>query len=331
MFGNKLFSAENKIKKNNKMKKSNVIVIRHKAATDKNGKGNPTAVKEMLELAMLKLTAMDSVTEAWKKFISPHDIVGIKINTMAEDKGPCTQPVLAYAIAEQLINMGVKENNIVIWDRIWEQLVAAGYKINMSDKGIRCFGTNSFGKIPLIGKKHKRLQYEMVRKSFRSIKISFSKIFLNCTAIINVPVLKDHGIAGVTLSMKNFLGVIMNPSCFHEDINSKPYIPDLNTHFEIQKRYKLTICDALIGLYNGGPTGRPQWQWPYNGIIVGKDRVAVDSIGWKIIEAKRKEMKLKSLKEAGREPSYISIAAGSGYNLGTNNINQISLVEEELD
>ena len=42
----------------------------------------------------------------------------------------------------------------------------------------------------------------------------------------------------------------------------------------------------------------PQWTWPYNGLIVGRDPVALDYTGWQIIEKKRAEVGMKSLKEA---------------------------------
>ena len=46
-----------------------------------------------------------------------------------------------------------------------------------------------------------------------------------------------------------------------------------------------------------------------NGIIVGRDPVALDRTCHGIIEEKREEMKLPSLKRANREPKYISTAA----------------------
>jgi len=47
----------------------------------------------------------------------------------------------------------------------------------------------------------------------------------------------------------------------------------------------------------------PQWTWPYNGLIVGLDPVAVDYTGWQIIEKKRAEAGMKSLKEVRRAPT----------------------------
>jgi hypothetical protein len=45
-----------------------------------------------------------------------------------------------------------------------------------------------------------------------------------------------------------------------------------------------------------------------------------------MIEAKRKEMKLPSLKEAGIEPKCIATAADDEHQLGTNDLEKIQIV-----
>ena len=146
-YKNKILKASAEPISTEKSNKGKVVIVRHKAATDSNGKANPKLVQEMLDTAITKFTGRKLPTEAWKEFVSSDDVVGIKVNANAEDKGPCTLPALTYAIAKGLVSAGVKENHIIIWDKIWEQLVLAGYKINTSSKGIRCYGTNSLGSI----------------------------------------------------------------------------------------------------------------------------------------------------------------------------------------
>ena len=111
-----------------------------------------------------------------------------------------------------------------------------------------------------------------------------------CDAVINIPVLKDHGIAGVTIALKNFFGAIHNPNKYHEKLGD-PYIADLWLVPVIRQKTKLIICDALTAQYEGGPPYKPQWIWNFNSILVGKDPVALDYVGWDIIERKRKEKK----------------------------------------
>ena len=127
--------------------------------------------------------------------------------------------------------------------------------------------------------------------------------------------------------MKNFYGAIHNPNKYHDN-NCDPYIADLNSHPYIKDKLRLIICDSIIGLYNGGPGYKARWTWNYNAILLSQDPVALDSMGRKIIEEKRKEMGLKGLKEAGREPRYISTAARLG--LGIDDLEKVEIVEFPL-
>jgi len=305
------------------MGKSKVVVVRHPLATDENGKAQERIVQNMINRALTCITGKDSPIEAWKQFFTSSDIVGIKVNSVNQRKGPCTQPALVNAIVRGLVSAGVVENNIIIWDKYEDQLIKAGFKINKSTKGIRCFGTNSRWRI--FGKSIRFLQYELTSSRFGSIESHLSTILTkDCTAIINVPVLKDHKLAGITLSMKNFYGAIDNPSSYHKN-NCSPYIADLNMLPEIRNKLRLIIGDGLRALYHGGPVGSPQWQWNYNGIILGTDPVAIDYVGWQIIEEKRKKEGLPSLKQEGREPTYINIAANPEHRLGTNDPTRIAI------
>jgi uncharacterized protein (DUF362 family) len=138
--------------------------------------------------------------------------------------------------------------------------------------------------------------------------------------------LKDHGIAGVTIALKNMFGAIHNPNKYHLNIGD-PYIPDVFMLPSIKKKVRLTICDAMVAQYEGGPSYMPHWSWAYNGLIFSKDPVALDYTGWKIIEQERQKRGLKSLRELGREPTYISTAANASHRLGTNNPDRIELVQ----
>jgi uncharacterized protein (DUF362 family) len=130
-----------------------------------------------------------------------------------------------------------------------------------------------------------------------------------------VPVLKDHDLSGVSLGMKNFYGAIHNPNKYH-DYNCDPYIADLNAHPLIAEKLRIVICDGLKGQYHGGPASRPQWAWPAGVLLVGGDPVAVDRVGLELIERKRKEAGMDSLKDAGREAKYIFTAAERGLGIG---------------
>jgi uncharacterized protein (DUF362 family) len=270
-------------------------------------------VVKLVDTAMENFYRASSPQEAWQHIVKPDDVVGIKVNCLA-GKGISTNIELVEAIQERLLEIGVKPHHIIVWDRLNSDLERAGYKIYYGRRKSQCYGNDQIG-------------YSSDIYQYGSVGSRISKILLHqCTAIINVPVLKDHGIVGVTLSLKNFFGAIDNPNKYHDSFGD-PYIPDVNMIPEIRNKVRLTICDAITAQYEGGPPFMPQWTWLQNGVLVGTDMVALDQIGWNMIEEKRKENGIKSLKEVGREPTYISTAAGKNYGLGFNNQEQINLIK----
>ena len=77
-----------------------------------------------------------------------------------------------------------------------------------------------------------------------------------CDAVINLPVLKDHGIVGVTMALKNLFGAIHNPNKYHIDAGD-PYVADVNMLPPIRQKVRLTICDAITPSTKAGlPTCR---------------------------------------------------------------------------
>ena len=141
-------------------------------------------------------------------------------------------------------------------------------------------------------------------------------------APINVPVLKDHDPAGVSIGLKNFYGAIHNPNKYHD--NNYTIHCYLNIHPYINDKLRLIACDALTLLYQGGPANNPQHAIDYCGLLVSQDPVALDRIGVNLIEEARKEKGLPTLKEAGREPIHVATAAQRG--LGTDDLKGIEWV-----
>jgi hypothetical protein len=121
-------------------------------------------------------------------------------------------------------------------------------------------------------------------------------------------------------------GVIHNPNKYHPN-GCNPYVADLNMLPAIRTKIRLNICDATTACYEAGPGFKPQYSWKENALIVSQDPVALDHIGWRIIEKKRAEMKLKTLEADSRAPRYIATAADAQHRLGTNDPQRIALVE----
>jgi uncharacterized protein (DUF362 family) len=171
------------------------------------------------------------------------------------------------------------------------------------------------------------VDYEQELVTYGSVGSRMSKILTQrSNVLINVPVLKDHDGAGVTIALKNMYGVIHNPNKYHPN-GCDPYIADLNMLPDIRTRMRLTICDATTAMYEGGPAYKPEHSWQANALIVSEDPVALDSTGWQIIERMRAEHGLKTLEADGRAPRYIATAADVQHRLGTNDAAKITTIE----
>jgi uncharacterized protein (DUF362 family) len=295
--------------------KSKVVVARDAMLYGQSSAPDASRVQKLLDHAMQSFYRSSDPIAPWKKLVRPGEVVGLKINTLG---GPAlsSNSVLIAAICERLKQAGVKASDIVIWDNTNEALEHAGYKLSNNGNVERVLGSDD-----------KSAGYEEKSTIYASVNSRFSKLLTRtCDCMINVPILKDHSLAGVTIAMKNMYGVIHNPADLHGK-DCSPYIADLNVLPEIKSKFRLVICDAMTGCYEGGPGFKPQYAWKYNGLMVATDPVALDYTGWQIIERKRKEAGLKTLEEVGRPPKYIAVAADAQHRLGTNDPRRIALVE----
>jgi len=311
---------------------SRITLVRHEGAMRGDGTAIGPVVQEMVDTAILRFTGKGSLSDAWKEFVSPDDVVGIKINALTSNNHPSTNPDLVNAVVRGLRKAGVPENNIIIWDRSWQELERAGYPLNTSERGIRCFGTDSLGTYRGYSIPRVRSFFRFNREGHRygKVETKFSRIFADsCTALINVPVLKDHRLSGVTFCMKNMYGCINNPGMLHDN-GCDPYIADLNALPIVRIRTRLHVGDCLRVLYQGGTSGRTGYQWNYGGILLGTDPVALDYTGWRIIEDKRKAEDMVSLEEEGRAPHYIHTAGDPQHRLGHNSPDRIILEQIQL-
>lgn len=286
--------------------KSRVVIAREP-------KLDAARLPKLLDRAMQTYFSCDSPVEAWKRVIRPNEVVGLKVNCLA-GKGNSTNASLVEAICERLRQAGVPAGNIVIWDRLNDDLDSAGFRVATRSDRIRCIGNDVLG-------------YEEELSVQGSAGSLMAKTLTRvCHAVINLPVLKDHGIVGVTLALKNMFGAIHNPNKYHLNTGD-PYVPDVYMLSPVRQKVRLTICDGITAQYEGGPSYMPQWTWPFHGLLVAEDPVALDYTGWRIIEQKRAEKGMKPLKAVDREPRYIATAADAQHRLGTNDPQQIERME----
>jgi len=284
--------------------KSRVVVSRDPELRPSGAGMDSSRLLAMLDRSMQAFCGSDSPAEAWKAIVRPGEVIGLKVNCLA-GKGISTSVALAEAICERLRQAGIPAKDIIIWDRLNADLESAGFRVSTQPRPVRIIGNDVFG-------------YEEELASHGAVGSLLCKTLTRaCDAVINLPVLKDHGIVGVTMAMKNMFGAIHNPNKYHLDVGN-PYVADVSMLPPVRQKVRLTICDATMAQYEGGPSFMPQWSWPFNGLLVARDPVALDYTGWQIIEKRRVEKGMKSLKDVGRAPAYIATAADAQHRLGTN-------------
>ncbi len=209
---------------------------------------------------------------------------------------------------------GVKEEDIIVWDRTDREMIRSGFRINRGGPGVQCYGTEG---------DYEPEPTKVDRFSGRLSKILTRKI----TALVNVPVLKTHTIPGITCTMKNHYGSHNNPGDHHGN-HCDPFLAEVNSVPAIRNKTRLIVVDALRPLANGGPGMKAEFLWDYLSLLIGSDPVAIDYQGWQIIEARRKEIGLRTLAEAGGPTKFIATAASLG--LGTNDPAKMEVIRSTV-
>ena len=133
--------------------------------------------------------------------------------------------------------------------------------------------------------------------------------------MITIPNLKDHKSAGVTIALKNMShGMNNNVARSHigavyrrDGAVSGPnqcntFIPTAINQRPLLEKATLHICDGLIGVYEGGPGNwnRSWGYWLRKSMFFATDPVALDHVGWDIIDRKRAELGWLPVGQMGR-------------------------------
>jgi hypothetical protein len=307
---------------------------------------SPERAYSMLKESMLKLTGEKDLKKAWRKFVSPKDIIGLKVNPVA-GKLLTTSHAVTGAVIRQLEESGIPRKNIVIWDRREMQLHETGYN-SENYPGIEITGTECMdskggfydnqGKLyseSRIDEKH--LFYADVEGKYDSYTIPymvnegknsyFTKIVTErVTKIINLPILKNAG-PTTTLCLKNLaFGSVTNTSRLHSKLwhETCAYVCAFPP---LRDKVVLNIVDGLIGCFDGGPSAKPQFICNYNMLLVGSDPVAVDRIGHDVIIAKRVE---EGIQKVDRPEASRFIDLAEELQLGVGSRDKIELLESRL-
>ena len=296
------------------------------------GQYQPAAIKEMMHRGMRSLTGEGDWAKGWKKFVQPGERVGIKVNPVGAPHVISAAEVVRE-IVDGLESAGVKRENIVVYDRYRDQFTKAGF-----DKwapGTRwSAAVKDYDDIQLDPEGYDLAHYvdfpvtlagydARVDKHRRSYAAKF--ITQEVDKLINLCVLKDHQSAGVTLALKNLSHGLVNNVCRSHSTRTMntcgPFIPAVVSLPVIRYKTVLHVLDGVKGLYHGGPGAKPEFVWEHKTMYFATDPVALDHVGWRVIDEKRKSVGKPTLALdrpdkfstfVSRQPEHVEIAGAMG-------------------
>jgi hypothetical protein len=315
----------------------------------RDGTRDAAAIRATLDRGIKELTGATDAVEGWKHFFEPGDVVGIKVVPNGQPDAHSSFEIVLDVI-EKLKGAGVKKGDIFVYDRFRGELMQAGYDKILPDGirwgGLDPEGTNqltldfpSFRSDPIAGYDHDAfvwmdlVDYGSNVKDERMYRSHLGKfVTRTINKIVAIPVLKDHGSAGVTGALKNMShGTVNNVFRSHSTPFTNvcnQFIPQMASHPIIRQKFVLQIMDGIRGVYQGGPFSQEagKWTWDHNAIFFATDPVALDHVEWDVIDEQRIKKNLPPVAATGgkamdplksegfdvRQPQHIALAGALG-------------------
>jgi uncharacterized protein (DUF362 family) len=260
-------------------------------------------VREMMRRGMMELTGAPSWQDAWRVFFEPGDVVIIKVNPVGQPYIISSAEVFQEIVAG-LEAAGVKRGDIFAYDRYQSEFLSGGFQKWLPD-GVRwsCatvkydklqldmdgYDRDQYIELPLVGTGHDPRDPHHRR--------SYVAKLLSQTAnkAVNLGVLKHHQSAGITIALKNLShGFVNNVARSHVSRTNNAcgmFIPAVVDHPVFRQKVVLNIIDGIKGAYHGGPARRTaRYLWEHKTLYFGTDPVALDRVGWNVLDMKRGQM-----------------------------------------
>ena len=208
------------------------------------------------------------------KYVKKGYKVVIKPN-IGWDKSPelaaNTNPDLVGALVKMCKNAGASE--VLVFDHTCQD-----WKKCYTNSGIEKAVTDAGGKMVPGNDESMYVEVDFPRAvSLKKSKIH--KSLLECDVWFNVPVLKHHGGAKNSISMKNLMGIAWDRKFFHQN-DLHQCIADIST---FHKKPALNIVDAYRIMKTNGPQGKSGNDVVLlKSLIVSPDFVAADTAAMKM-------------------------------------------------
>ena len=190
----------------------------------------------------------------------------IRLRITCDDK----YPLLVKQIIKHCFNAGAKD--VYVFDHTCDD-----WKRSYSDSGIESAVKDAGGKI--VSGASEGYYHDIEVKSGLTLKnAKVHELILNSNVFINVPILKHHGSAGMTIGMKNLMGIVWDRRFWHQN-GLHQCIAD----FASYRKPDLTIVDAYNVMKRNGPRGVSKEDLvTMKSLLISRDIVAVDAAAAKL-------------------------------------------------
>ncbi len=275
----------------------------------KNVFGSPSNPAEELDMVFIRggdaVAMFDRAMEEYggmRRVVQKGQTVVVKPNIgwdTSPEKGANTNPFLVKRIIEHCLSAGAKE--VKVFDHTCNQ-----WNLCYANSGIQK-AVKDAGGIIVSGDSEKYYQEVPVANGKKMKSAKVHELILESDVFINVPVLKNHGGANLTIAMKNLMGVVWDREFWHAN-DLHQCIAD----FATARKPDLNIVDAYRVMKRNGPRGvSVEDVVEMKSQIIAKDIVAIDTAAAKLF---------------GISPTavnYIGLAQAAG--AGTMNLDQLKI------
>jgi len=176
-----------------------------------------------------------------------------------------TNPILVGEMVKQCREAGADE--VVVFDRTVDAWQSA-YKASGIEDAVKAAG----GVMVPSGDEADYREVNLPQGVFLK-KVKIHKALLDCDVWFNVPILKTHSGAKLTISLKNYMGIVWDRGVMHPRLQQS--IADCAT---FEKKPVLNVIDAYRAMKANGPGSHSEADAVLlKGLIVSPDIVAADT------------------------------------------------------
>jgi uncharacterized protein (DUF362 family) len=315
--------------------KSRVVEVSSPGVVGADYRPYPDGLRSMVELGVKRLSGEDDLAKAWKHFVKPDDVVGIKINSWGGRQISSKKPII-QAVVDGVQMVGVPPSRIVVWEQYENNLqtYVRQQRVERDMKGIRfeaCSTTITKEQMKSAEPFH-GFDTDPVRFPWGEVRVA-ELVARRLTAIINLPVLKDHITGGMSGALKNISHAVVDRPWICHDNFCNPHIADIVNIPVVRDKLRLHILDGVLGVAAGGPALHSLDHLLVDEkLLFSTDPVAVDWIGYGWIDRARAERGLPPIEKrtdgapglTGIPGAYLATAAARG--LGSNDPKRIELI-----